>query len=158
MTDAHRALSQVERDRVETYLVRERAPLRWWEYLGFALAGGVALAAMDVEPRWLSIAIALLAAVAIGALAGVGIRRAGAVPRLRSMPPRLRVVLIVYWVVAMVGLAAILIWAFTTDVELSFVWAGAAYAVLVIVAGSVADVAYHRRARRLAEEAGILGG
>lgn len=158
MTDAERAMAQVERDRIETYLVMNRAPLRWWQYLGFALAGGGALAAMDVEPRWLAIVIAMGAAALIGALSSAAIHRAGAVPRIRNMPHPLRQVLVAYWIVAMLALSVIVVWAYTTEVDASFVWGGGAYAALVIVAGSVADVAYRHTARRLAAEAGVEGG
>lgn len=158
MNDAQRALSQVERDRIETYLVRDKNRLPWWQSLGFAIAGGVALAAMAIEARWLAIIVALGAAVLVGALAGAAIRRAGAVPRLTTMPSSLRRVLIGYWIVALGGLAAILAWAFKSDRELAFVWAGVIFFILVVVAGSVTDVLYRRNARRLAERAGIGHG
>ena len=74
------------------------------------------------------------------------------------MPPPLRRVLIGYWVVAGVGIAAILVWAFTTETARPFVWAGGLYFVVVVLAGSVSDGMFRRRARRLADQAGIQDG
>ncbi|HEX7098284.1 MAG TPA: hypothetical protein VF377_03525 [Acidimicrobiia bacterium] len=156
MDDLRRTLDQVERDRLETYLGDGHIP--WWYSLGFAVAGGCALMSMGIETRWLAIVVALTAAVTIGAMAGVAVRKAGAIPRLRTMPPPLRRVLIGYWVVAGVGIAAILVWAFTTETARPFVWAGGLYFVVVVLAGSVSDGMFRRRARRLADQAGIQDG
>ena len=158
MNHVQRILSQVEKDRIETYLDHEEKRLPWWQSLGYALAGGVALASLEIETRWLAIAVALGAAVLVGALAGTAIRRAGAVPRLRTMPQSLRRVLFVYWIVVLVGLAAILAWAYSTDGTLAFLRAGAMYFLLIVVAGACADVRYRRIARRLAERAGLRRG
>lgn len=158
MNEAERLLSQVERDRIATYVTDDERRQPWWQSLGFAAAGGVALAAMDIEPRWLAMVVALGVAMFIGALARLAINRAGEVPRVRTMPASLRRVLIGYWVVALGGLAVILAWAFTTERDLSFVWGGGAYFVLVVVAGWITDVLYRRKARRLAEQAGIEHG
>lgn len=157
MNHVQRILSQVEKDRLETYLDCEGKRLPWWQSLGYALAGGAALAALEIETRWLAIAIAFGAALLIGALAGKAIRRAGAVPRLGTMPQSLRRVLFAYWVVTLGGLAAILTWAFSTDGELAFLRAGAMYFTLIVVAGACADFLYRRNARRLAERARLHG-
>lgn len=158
MNDAERALSQVERDQIQTYLVQNDRRAPWWQTAGFALVGGVSLAAMDLEPRWLAVLVALGVAAAIGALAGIVIRQAGAIPKLSGMPTSLRRVMIAYWAATMAGLAVIVAWAFTSDVELAWVRAGAMYFALVLIAGWIADRRYLRTARRLAERAGITRG
>lgn len=158
MTDAKRTLSQMERDVIATYVVSEDDQLPWWQWVAIPVAGGIAMASMDIPIRWLGVIVAIAAAGLIGAVAGLAIKRAGTVPRFRAMPAPLRRVMIVYWAVAGVGLAAILAWAFTTDVELSFVWGGAVYVVFVIVIGTLSDMAYRRAVERLAVEAGIVDG
>lgn len=158
MDDLKRTLEQVERDRLETYVGNSRYRIPWWYTLGFAVAGAGALMTLGIETKWLGVAIALAVAMVIGALAGVAVRKAGAVPRLRTMPAPLRRVMIGYWVVTMAGIAAILLWAFTTETPRPFVWAGGMYFALVVVAGSVTDGLFRRRARRLAAEAGIEHG
>lgn len=158
MDDIERTMEQVQRDRLGTYVDSAWDRIPWWYSLGFAAAGGGAVMTMGIETKWLAIGIALLAAGAIGALAGVAIRRAGSVPRLRTMPAPLRRIMAGYWLVAMAGLAAILLWAFSTETSRPFVWAGALYFALVVVAGTVSDILYRRRARLLAESAGIEHG
>jgi len=113
---------------------------------------------LGIETKWLGVVAAVVTALLIGALAGVSVRKAGAVPRLRTMPSPLRRIMVGYWVVAMAGIAVILLWAFTTDTARPFVWAGAMYFALVVVVGSVTDVLFRRRARQLAIEAGIEHG
>ena len=158
MEDLERTLQQVERDRLETYVGGPGQRIPWWYTLGFAGAGAGAMMTLGIETKWLGVVAAVVTALLIGALAGVSVRKAGAVPRLRTMPSPLRRIMVGYWVVAMAGIAVILLWAFTTDTARPFVWAGAMYFALVVVVGSVTDVLFRRRARRLAIEAGIEHG
>lgn len=152
MTDARKTLAQAEREQMATYLGTD-TPKPWVSAL-MALAGGAAIAAADIESKLVAIPVMLLLAALVGAVAGGTIRRAGAVPHLRSMPAPLRRVLLGYYLVAGAGFVAILAWAYTTETELAFVRAGIVFAVLVTVAAWTTDYVYRRRARRLIADAG----
>jgi len=158
MADPKQALTQAERDQLETYVGRSSAAPTWPYQLGIGIAGGSAVASGDVETAWLAILIAVAAAAAIGALYAVMLRRSGVNPRLRSMPAPLRRVLIGYWIAAALVIGPTLIWAFSTEGGWVFTRAGAVVAAVAGFGGILADQIYTHFARRLAESAGIDRG
>lgn len=153
--DPRRSLTQAQGDRLSTYVGDGQANSPWWYYVGLAVASGAAVSAGDVDTWWIAVTLALTAVVFIGALIGALTRRTGIVPRLRGMPAPLLRVLVTYWTVAGVIIGAALLWAFTTDGDWVFARAGAVVTAVSGVGGVISDRIYRRRARTLAEEAGV---
>lgn len=152
MTEPRDALEHAQEEQLATY-TRVGEPQPWISVL-MALAAWGAIAAADIQPRWVAVPVIILMAAVVGGLAGYSVRRAGAIPRMRTMPAPLRRVMIAYYMVMAVIMGALALWAFTTDASYPFVKAGAVLAGAIIVAALTTNAVYRRRARSLADGSG----
>jgi hypothetical protein len=142
MTEPRDALEHAQEEQLATY-TRVGEPQPWISVL-MALAAWGAIAAADIQPRWVAVPVIILMAAVVGGLAGYSVRRAGAIPRMRTMPAPLRRVMIAYYVVMAIIMGALALWAFT----------GAVLAGAIIVAALTTNAVYRRRARSLADGSG----